>query len=110
MPYFCNGMGVPNAFVPEGPGEISLFKPLAEGLKEYKLQIFSPYGELLWQTTELQNGKPVEGWDGTHRGKILPQDVYVWKIHGIFDDGTVWEGMAFDNEQPSTMGSVTLLR
>lgn len=110
MPYFCNGLGVPNAFVPQGPNEINLFKPLAEGLKEYKLQIFSPYGELLWQTTELQNGKPAEGWDGTHRGKILPQDVYVWKIHGIFDDGTVWEGMAFDNEQASTMGSVTLLR
>ena len=48
---------------------------------------------MLWETTKLDNtGKPEIGWDGTSKGVPVPQGTYVWKIHAIFSDGTVWQG------------------
>ena len=97
---------VPNAFAPsDGVGETKLFLPKGIGLKEYHLQIFSPYGQLLWESTELKEGEPAQGWDGRLNGEILPQDVYVWKINAIFEDQSTWKGQNFKR-----MGSVTLLR
>jgi len=110
QPRFCNGIGVANAFVPEGHEAVNTFKPVAAGLTEYSFEIYSTYGELLWKSTALESGIPTEGWDGTHNGKLLPQDVYVWKIHGIFDDGTVWQGMDFGDGLEQRIGSVTLIR
>lgn len=105
---------VPNVLAPEvGVGESAIFKPKGLAMKEYHLEIFSTYGELLWETTALENGQPVEGWNGrkNNTGPILPQDVYVWKIRAIFTDGKSWEGM----KDPKTgkkaiMGAVVLLR
>ena len=110
QPRFCNGIAIANAFVPEGHEAINTFKPVAAGLRDYRFEIYSSYGELLWATTVLEGGIPTEGWDGTHNGKLLPQDVYVWKIHGIFEDGTVWQGMDFGDGVERRIGSVTLIR
>ncbi len=110
QPRFCNGIAIANAFVPEGHEAINTFKPVAAGLREYSFEIYSSYGELLWESTALEGGIPTEGWDGTHNGKLLPQDVYVWKIHGIFEDGTVWQGMDFGDGVERRIGSVTLIR
>ena len=74
------------------------------------MQIFSPYGQLLWETQELADGQPTEYWDGRISGKLMAQDVYVWKAYAVFDDGTIWQGEAKKNGGYKTMGSVTLLR
>ena len=80
-------------------------------MKEYHAQIFSTYGQLLWESTALENGQPSEGWDGKLKGTILPQDVYVWKIRAIFTDGKAWDGMKDPKTgKKSVMGSVMLLR
>jgi gliding motility-associated-like protein len=103
---------VPNVFSPEvGVGESAIWKPKGLAMKEYHVEVFSTYGQLLWESTALENGQPVEGWDGRLNGTILPQDVYVWKIRAIFTDGKAWEGM----KDPKTgkkaiMGSIVLLR
>jgi PKD repeat protein len=110
-PTFIKGLFTPNGFSPEnGIGDVKLFKPKGAGLKEYHLQIYSPYGMLLWESTELSGGEPSEGWDGTYKGVLLPQDVYVWKIKAVFDDGTVWRGIPTEAGGYKTMGSVILLR
>lgn len=110
-PSFIGRLYVPNAFAPEqGVGEAQLFLPKGLGIKEYQLQIFSPYGELLWQSTTLENGQPAEGWDGTHNGNLLPQDVYVWKIKAIFEDGSHWMGTPTSGGGYKRLGSVTLIR
>ena len=103
---------VPNVFSPEvGVGESAIFKPKGLSLKEYHLEIFSTYGQLLWDTYKLENGQPVEGWDGMLKGTLLPQDVYVWKIRAIFTDGKAWEGMKDPKSgKNAIMGSVLLLR
>lgn len=111
IPKTIKGLFVPNAFSPEqGLGDVRVFKPAGVGLKEYHMQIFSPYGQLLWESQEIADGQPVEFWDGRVKGKLLPQDVYVWKAYAIFEDGTVWQGEAKKNGGYKTMGSVTLLR
>lgn len=103
---------VPNVFSPEtGIGEAAVWKPKGLALKEYHVQVFSTYGQLLWESTRLENEQPVDAWDGRVNGKILPQDVYVWKIRAIFSNGKSWEGM----KDPKTgkraiMGSIVLLR
>jgi len=56
-------------------------------------------------------GMPAEGWDGRFKGTLMPQDVYVWKIFGIFENGKVWDGMADPKTgKKSVMGAVLLLR
>ncbi|MCB0706361.1 MAG: PKD domain-containing protein [Saprospiraceae bacterium] len=102
---------VPNALTPEqGDPQVRLFLPKGVGLVEYRLQIFSTYGELIWENTELIRGQPAVGWDGTHNGEILPQDVYVWKIYGLFEDGNEWKGVLQPNGTYKRIGSVTLIR
>lgn len=108
---FTGQLFVPNALMPDLSGsEIAVFKPKGYGLKEYKVQVFSAYGDLIWESDKLENGSPVDSWDGTYKGKILPQDTYVWKIHAIFENGTSWEGMVNEKGKPSPVGVITLLR
>jgi len=103
---------VPNAFSPEvGIGESAIWKPKGLAMKEYHVEIFSTYGQLLWESSALENGQPSEGWDGRLKGVILPQDVYVWKIRAIFTNGKAWDGMKDPKTgKKSIMGSLLLLR
>ncbi len=110
-PTFFGQLYIPNAFAPDlGKGEAQIFLPKGHGLKEFHLQIFSTYGELLWETFDLVEGQPSTGWDGTHKGYPLPQDVYVWKARAVFEDGTTWKGNKAISGKYQKAGSVTLLR
>ncbi len=103
---------VPNVFSPEvGIGESAIWKPKGLAMKEYHVEVFSTYGQLLWESSALENGQPSEGWDGRLKGVILPQDVYVWKIRAIFTDGKAWLGMKDSKTgKRAIMGSILLLR
>ncbi|MFK7808328.1 MAG: PKD domain-containing protein, partial [Saprospiraceae bacterium] len=111
VPDFVKGLYLPNAFSPEqGIGDVRLFKAKGIGLKEYHLKIFSTYGQLLWESTALdEEGRPSEGWDGIVDGEMMPQDSYVWKCSGIFLDGSSWGGVEEGNRR-KVMGSLVLLR
>jgi PKD repeat protein len=101
---------VPNALTPDrGPGETMVFSPKGVGLKEYHVQVFSTYGQLIWESKELTDGQPAEGWDGTFNGKPLAQDTYVWRIWAIFEDGREWQGVEKGGRYKRT-GAVVLIR
>nr|MBC8146702.1 PKD domain-containing protein [Bacteroidota bacterium] len=105
------GLFVSNAFSPDnGPPEVQTFKPKGIGLKEYHLYIYDGWGNLIWESEELDNTEPAEGWDGRYNGVPLPQDVYVWKIEAVFMDGTPWPGKKYDNGLYRNYGTITLLR
>ncbi|MFC2111149.1 PKD domain-containing protein [Bacteroidota bacterium] len=105
------GLFVSNAFSPDyGSGEVQTFKPKGIGLKEYHIYIYDGWGNLIWESEELNNTEPAEGWDGRYNGEPLPQDVYVWKIEAIFMDGTPWSGKKYDSGLYKNYGTVTLLR
>ena len=81
------------------------------GMKTWKMQIFNNFGQLIWETTKLDNnGAPVEGWDGTYKGQIVEQGVYIWQITATLLNGEDWKGMSYNNSSPSRTGAIHLIR
>ena len=68
----------PNAFTPGG-GDLlnNEFKPIVKGEDplKYSFMVFNRWGELIFETSYSS-----EGWDGTYKGLMSQQDVYVWKV------------------------------
>ena len=96
----------PNAFTPNiggpsdgryDPNDISndIFFPVHREVNEYHLQIFTRWGELIFESRDVNIG-----WDGYFKGELLQQEVYVYKVEGRFADGTPFK----------RVGDVTLLR
>jgi gliding motility-associated-like protein len=98
----------PNAFTPDPSGpnggvEVNrlhndVFIPYPRnGVKAgtYILEIFNRYGEKIYESTDVNIG-----WDGYYRGKLCPQDVYVYKCKCTFENGKIFK----------EIGNVTLLR
>lgn len=108
---FLGELFLPNAFTPDiGTSETSIFKPKGFGLRSYKMEIYSTYGELLWSSSALENGAPSEGWDGTFKGTPLPQDVYVWKVYAVFENGKSWLGIEDGGGKTTNVGTLLLIR
>ncbi len=76
----------PNAFMPRPSGGVSdvnaVFKPVYRDIDTYTLQIFNRWGQLLFETNDIN-----EGWDGIFKGELSPQAVYVWKASGTYSSG-----------------------
>ncbi|MEA2106252.1 MAG: PKD domain-containing protein [Bacteroidota bacterium] len=85
----------PNAFTPNEDGINDVFKPVAKGVVEYELLIYNRWGELIFETNNLEMG-----WNGKVGGKEAKSDVYVWKAEGRFTNGRAFE----------LAGDVTLIR
>ncbi len=105
------GLFVPNAITP-GYGEPAtrIFTPKGFNLKNYHMQVFDTWGNLLWETSLLNDGHPAESWDGSYKGKLLQQDVYVWKCSATFLDNSVWKGMKYADGSRKPEGTITILR
>lgn len=105
----------PNAFAPdlEGAGAANYFLPAGHSMKEYRLQIFDEWGNVIFESTSIdENGIPNEPWYGKHatKGTELPMGAYVWKIDAIFNDGTKWDGKVYGKNIRKPYGTVTLIR
>ncbi len=82
---------VPNIFSPDGDGENDLFTIYADpnGVKNIKsFQIYSRWGELVYEHYDFQPNSPTIGWDGKHRGAEMNPGVFVWYAILEFADGT----------------------
>ncbi len=93
-----NGRGMyirfPNAFVPNEGGptggnyntrtdeESSVFHPVAAGVSDYNLKIYSKAGMLVFESNETGLG-----WDGYYKGGLCAPGVYVWKVRGTYRNG-----------------------
>jgi gliding motility-associated-like protein len=66
---------VPTAFTPEKDMHNEEFKAYSACIKDFQMQIFSQWGQLIFSSTDIE-----EGWDGTYLGKDCPTGVYTWKI------------------------------
>ncbi len=108
---YCDGLFIPSAFSPEtGLGEVRLFGAKGLGIKEYRLSVYSRFGNLIWTTDKLEQGLPVERWDGMFEGTIVPQDMYIWKCDAVFENGEIWQGQEDANGTKQRVGTVTVLR
>lgn len=106
------GLSMPNAFEPESMhSEINTFKPKAIGLLTYHIGIWDLWGNLVWESTNLDNTCPSEGWNGCDKkGKKLPSQDYIWRVKATFIDGTPWKGKKDHFGKYHTEGSLILLR
>jgi len=109
---FEGGLFLPNAFMPtSSSSSIKTYMAKGTGLKEWHMQIFNNFGELVWETTKLDsNGSPVDGWDGTFKGALAQQGVYIWQISATFVNGSEWKGMSYNHSTPRRNGTITLIR
>ncbi len=66
---------VPNSFTPNNDGLNDTFTAKGLFIKEYSMEIYSRWGELLYHTKDLELG-----WNGVYKGSLIPEDTYVYKI------------------------------
>jgi gliding motility-associated-like protein len=70
----------PNIFTPNGDGVNDRFVPQplnAARTRILNVKIFNRWGELLFEGDNL---RPDTQWDGTYKGKRVPQETYVYAI------------------------------
>lgn len=86
---------IPNVFTPNGDGSNDYFFTQGYGLKEIQTFIFDRWGMLLFDGYFLDSK-----WDGTYKGKICQEDVYVYriKVKDVF------------NEWHEYIGRITLIK
>jgi gliding motility-associated-like protein len=68
-----SGLFVPNAFSPNEDGLNDTWQVVGQGVENYKLYVYSRWGELVWSSTSID-----DQWDGTYKGRKLPIDVYAY--------------------------------
>lgn len=103
---------IPNAFEPENlNNDLKVFKVKGSGLATYHLKIFNKWGQMIWQTTKLDDqGVPTEHWDGTNKGQLLPVGAYYWQAEATLINGGVWKGMKYGNKSESKNGVIHIIR
>ncbi len=77
---------IPNVFTPNGDGVNDYFFPrklLSEGVKSFSMQVFSRWGEKVFETDRVDG----RGWDGKGAGREQPAGVYVYIVELVFDGG-----------------------
>ena len=90
------GIYVPSAFSPNGDGKNDAFRPLLFGkVKQFTFTIYNRWGQIIFQTKELQ-----KGWNGMTAGTQQQGNVFVWICY-----------YQLENEQPKVeKGTVVLIR
>lgn len=86
---------VPNAFSPNGDGQNDQVHIRGYGIDKVTWNIYNRWGMLIFTTTDKNLG-----WDGTYKGVIQPQEVYMYTLDVQFSDG----------QRYRKTGDITLLR
>jgi gliding motility-associated-like protein len=88
---------VPNAFSPDGDGLNDMFRPVSNNIRQYSLNIYSRYGELVFTSAQPDNG-----WDGTFQGESCPEGNYIYVI--------VYQSSFTPPENTTLTGNIVLVR
>lgn len=86
---------IPNTYTPNGDPTNPLFRVYGTNIEEFEMRVFNRWGELIFQTTDMDFG-----WNGTYKGETVQSDIYVYKV--------LARGM--DNTQYNHVGQITVLR
>jgi gliding motility-associated-like protein len=78
----CGDFFIPNVFSPNDDGLNDLINVHGRCISNFNLQIFSRWGEKVFETSTLENS-----WDGTYKGKKMDTGVFVYKADGVSIDG-----------------------
>jgi gliding motility-associated-like protein len=81
---------IPNAFSPNDDGDNDLFMIYASeiGIKQINyFQVYSRWGEMIYQAENFQPNDPANGWGGLFRGEMMNPGVFVYWAEVEFVDG-----------------------
>jgi gliding motility-associated-like protein len=70
-----SGIFIPNSFTPNDDGLNDVFLVQGYSISEVKLEIFDRWGEKLFSSNDQKLG-----WNGTYKGTVCKNDVYVYKV------------------------------
>lgn len=90
-----NEIFIPNTFTPNNDGRNDVFYVYGTTIARMKLRVYNQWGQFLYESLNLQNG-----WDGTYKGQMQPNGVYVYYLDAEFNDG----------KTTTRKGTITLLR
>jgi gliding motility-associated-like protein len=86
---------IPNAFSPNGDGQNDVFTVIGNSVTKFEMLIFNRGGNLVFKSTDIN-----KGWDGTFKGQVSENNVYVYKISYV----------GKDSKSHTASGSVTLVK
>lgn len=69
-----DALWIPNVFTPEKETN-NKFAVVGRDVELESIDIYNRRGVLVYHSDD-----PTEGWDGTHGGKLCPQEAYVWQL------------------------------
>jgi gliding motility-associated-like protein len=90
-----NTIFIPNTFTPNNDGKNDVFYVYGNTIAKMKLRVYNQWGQFLYESLNIQNG-----WDGTYKGQMQPNGVYVYYLDAEFNDGT----------KETKKGTISLLR
>jgi gliding motility-associated-like protein len=71
----CGNLYVPNVFTPNNDGLNDVFRPEGKGVADYSLQVFNRWGNLVFETTQYNNG-----WNGKIENEPAPAGTYFFLL------------------------------
>lgn len=92
---------MPNTFSPNSDGTNDVFYPRGKGIHGIKMfRVFNRWGEVVFEQGNIQANDSSKGWNGTYKGKMASQDVYVYTIDIVCENNQVY----------SFKGNIALIR
>lgn len=79
---FVEGLGVPEAFSPNGDGYNDILFVKGYNLEEMHFEVYNKYGERVFETSDQSIG-----WDGYFRNQPENPGVFTWVLHYNLIDG-----------------------
>ena len=76
---------VPNTFTPNADWHNEVFTVYGENIKEYSLKIFNRWGDLLFESNDIQ-----KHWDGYFKGRKVDENKYLYYIEIIGEDDVLF--------------------
>lgn len=78
---------VPNSFTPDGTnGANDIFRIGYSNIASFHILIFDRWGEVIYESRDLDFG-----WDGTYKGTVVQDGIYVYKIKALGKDGVKYD-------------------
>lgn len=99
----CNGENIfaPNTFSPNGDGNNDVFFPRGKGISYIqRFRVYNRWGEEVFKEMAFYTNDASKGWNGTYKGVPEKEDVYVYVIEVVCENG---QALTFK-------GDVTLIR
>ncbi len=90
----CGSVFVPNAFSPDKDGVNEVLYVYGNCINILDFKIFDRWGEMVFQTSD----KSV-GWDGTYKGVLMNENVFIYYLHATLKTG----------EEVKRKGNITLI-